>query len=327
MITKIIRRLKRFWYGLLVSNSLPMLAFALCNRSRVPVNPSYPPVLRERQEKGPRAPRHEPLVDPEWPHVPQVVFQTWKSRTQVPSNYDAWSRSFRHHNPRYECMIWDDLDNREFVAEQFPWFLPFYDRYPKEIFRADAVRYFFLYKFGGLYADMDTECLKPLDPILRTGDAIFGRMGVDKRFEHSIPNAMMASKRLHLIWLLAIALMIEGFRECNSPEEMARRGPETLTGPVLLKNTVDFYTRSTEQVVRNRAQWVIDQVCATNLAPRLSADVKILAPNVWYPVDWTNPFHQAFRRTLAANKMVLTAQQTARLFPDSYLVTYWSHSW
>ena len=251
MLSKIIRRAKRFWYGIQAPNSLPMLAFALCNRSRTPVNtPNQLAQPNREYPERPRAPRREPQLDPSWPHVPEVVFQTWKSRNQIPSNYDIWSRSFSRHNPRYDCMIWDDQDNREFITEHFPWFLPFYDQYPKEIFRADAVRYFFLYKFGGLYADMDTECLKPLDPVLRSGDAIVGRMGNDERFEHSIPNAMMAAKRHHLIWLLAIAMMIEKFRDCGAPEEMERRGPETLTGPILLKSTVDFYISAAESKVR-----------------------------------------------------------------------------
>ena len=320
--------LRRFWYGIQDPNSLPMLAFALRNRSHAHANPPDRAMQPHRDEiEAPRIPRHEPLFDPSWPHVPKVVFQTWKSRTQVPSNFSVWSKSFRQHNPQYDCIIWDDLDNREFMTEQFPWFLPFYDRYPKDIFRVDAVRYFFLYKFGGLYADMDTECLKALDPILELGDAIVGRMGTDKKHEHSIPNAMMAAKRRHLIWLLAVAIMIEKFWECGTPDEMARRGPETLTGPIVLKNTVDFYMVAPEPEVRKRAGWVIDQVSAAGLPPPLSGNVKILARELWYPVDWTNPFHEAFRQTLAAKKIVLNTEQTARLFPDSYLVTYWSHSW
>ena len=90
---------------------------------------------------------------------------------------------------------------------------------------------------------MDTECLKSLDPILGAGDVIVGRMGSDDTFEHSIPNAMMASKRQHLLWLLAIACAIEKIHECGSAAEMLQRGPERITGPILLKSTVDFYIR------------------------------------------------------------------------------------
>lgn len=327
MISRILRVLGRYWNGIQDPCTLPMLAFVLRNRSRAPAAPD-PQAGRTRAETpAVRSPRHEPDIDPACPHVPRIVYQTWKSRTDVPSNFAYWSASFRRHNPQYDCMIWDDLDNREFITRYFPWFLPFYDQYPKEIFRVDAVRYFFLYRFGGIYADMDTECLKPLDPLLNAGDAIVGRMGIDESFEHSIPNAMMASRPQHLLWLLAIANTIEKIRECGSAAEMLARGPERITGPILLKDTVDFYARESEATVRRRASWVIEQVSAAGMPPLLTGNVKVLAPALWFPVDWTNPFHQTFRQTLLSKKIVLDAQQAARVFPDSYLVTYWSHSW
>ena len=319
---------RRFWYGMMDPNSPSMWAFALRHRkkvSRVPPDPL--PAPPQTISEDPRSPRQEPVLQPSWPHVPRIIFQSWKSRTQIPSNFRTWSNSFKRYNPDYDCLVWDDHDNRDFIAEQFAWFLPFYDEYPKEIFRVDAVRFFFLYKFGGLYADMDTECLKRLDPVLEAGDVIVGRMGADKTFEHSIPNAMMAAKPRHLLWLLAITMCMEKFKECSTPEEMERRGPETLTGPILLKTCVDTFNSTSESEVRARASWVIDQVNLSDLPPLLAGNLEILPPKLWYPVDWTNPFHRPFRQTLADRRMVLTQEQTAKLFPDSYLVTYWSHSW
>ena len=62
--------------------------------------------------------------------------------------------------------------------------------------RVDAVRYFFLYHFGGLYVEMDAECLRPVAPLFQSGDVWLGRMGSNPAFAHSIPNAIMASRRL-----------------------------------------------------------------------------------------------------------------------------------
>jgi mannosyltransferase OCH1-like enzyme len=64
-------------------------------------------------------------------------------------------------NANFEHFLWDDFDNRQFIADYYPWFLAIYHAYPREIYRADAVRYFFMYQFGGVYLDMDTECLEP----------------------------------------------------------------------------------------------------------------------------------------------------------------------
>ena len=45
-------------------------------------------------------------------------------------------------------------------------FLPTYDGYTHYIQRVDAIRYFVLHKYGGIYFDFDIGCRKRLDPLL-----------------------------------------------------------------------------------------------------------------------------------------------------------------
>ena len=37
----------------------------------------------------------------------------------------------------------------------------------------DAVRPFLMHAFGGVYIDLDTECLQPVDPFLQEHDLVF----------------------------------------------------------------------------------------------------------------------------------------------------------
>src|SRR5256885_2573686 len=90
------------------------------------------------------------------------IFQTWKSRTALPDNFAYWRSTIIQNNPDFAFTLWDDNDNRNFIASYFPWFLPVYDKLPSEIYRVDCVRYFYLYVHGGFYIDLDTEGLKPL---------------------------------------------------------------------------------------------------------------------------------------------------------------------
>jgi inositol phosphorylceramide mannosyltransferase catalytic subunit len=257
--------------------------------------------------------------------IPHVIFQTWKSRVDIPINYRYWRKTFIDHNPGFDCVLWDDADNRAFITKNFGWFLPVYDRYPKEIFRADAIRPFFLLANGGFYADMDTECLAPLDRTLATGDVLLGRMGADPSFDHSIPNAIMASKPHELFWALVIAMMIE--RANDGAEAMRAGGPETYTGPILLKHAADFYRGETEARIRERAAPVIRELSDDMRSALHAGTIEILKPDAWYPVDWTNPFHRMLRRRLTTKRVVLAAKDAHELFPSSTLVTYWSHSW
>src|SRR5690606_28155640 len=111
-------------------------------------------------------------------------------------------------------------------------------------------RLFFLFRFGGLYADLDTECLRPLDPVLSGRQLVLGQMGEDLQFAHAIPNAMMASAPRQLFWLLAVSMAIERIRECTGSDDMRARGPEALTGPILLKDAYDYYVAAGEAAVR-----------------------------------------------------------------------------
>ena len=63
-------------------------------------------------------------------------------------------------------MLWTDAGSREFIAKYYLWFLDTFDNYTYPIQRADAIRYFVLYHFGGVYIDLDIGCLRPVDPLL-----------------------------------------------------------------------------------------------------------------------------------------------------------------
>lgn len=63
-------------------------------------------------------------------------------------------------------MLWTDAGSREFIANNYPWFLETFDGYTYPIQRADAIRYFVLHHYGGIYLDLDVGCLRPLDPLL-----------------------------------------------------------------------------------------------------------------------------------------------------------------
>jgi mannosyltransferase OCH1-like enzyme len=44
---------------------------------------------------------------------------------------------------------------RTFIATHYPWFLDTFNGYKYPIQRADSIRYFALYHYGGIYIDLD----------------------------------------------------------------------------------------------------------------------------------------------------------------------------
>jgi inositol phosphorylceramide mannosyltransferase catalytic subunit len=266
-----------------------------------------------------------PIVEPvdDGTQIPKIIFQTWKSHHEMPANYRYWRNSFILNNPDFRCFLWDDVDNLRFIESRFSWFLTRYQSYPREIFRADIVRLFFLYAYGGFYADMDSECLRPLDGMREMGDVLVGRMGRDHNFEHSIPNAIMASKSKQAFWLLAIAFAVDRLRRSQERNDVR---PEWLTGPVLLKDAVDFYVSHSQKEISD---------CISKLCPELLPDlarsdfgtIRILPPSVWYPVNWNNFIQTSFRNKMVRERGVLDSAKARRIFPRAFIVTYWSASW
>ena len=256
--------------------------------------------------------------------IPSIIFQTWKNRSDIPPAFLYWRSTFLAKNPKFQCLLWDDADNRQFIAEQFPWFLPVYDDFPAAICRADAVRPFFLFRYGGLYVDMDTECLLPLSTITFSGDVILGRMGTNVKFAGSIPNAIMGSKAFQLFWPLFITFMMEEAQAAKGTYP----GPGPITGSVVLREAAQFYQSMSEPKIRSRAQPVIDRL-PDEFRVRLQAGkLELLSPHVWYPIDWTNGVHQDLLRRFLRRRHVILRQVDSRLlFPESTLVTYWTHTW
>jgi mannosyltransferase OCH1-like enzyme len=266
----------------------------------------------------------EPTNDEE---ISKNVFQTWKSCTNIPSNYRYWRNTIIKNNPDYRCVLWDDDDNREFVAKKVPWFLPTYDRLPAAIYRADAIRPLYLFFYGGVYVDMDTECLRPLSTLIYSGDVILGQMGHDLNFEQSIPNAIMASKPFQLFWLLFIAMITEKVGSFEKDEDLRKVGPEWITGPAVLHEAFHIYRSETEQNVRIRARSVMEKL-PEHISTRIRAGhIDLLSPDTWYPLIHSNPVHQRLRRFLLDREILLTPAEACAMFPKASLVTYWTHSW
>ncbi|KAJ9102990.1 hypothetical protein QFC19_004547 [Naganishia cerealis] len=100
--------------------------------------------------------------------IPRIIHQTWKSDV-LPEKWRKIWMECREGMPDYEYMLWTDEQSRRFIAEHYPQFLSMFDGYEYPIQRADAIRYFILHHFGGIYMDLDIGCRRRLEPLI-SGD-------------------------------------------------------------------------------------------------------------------------------------------------------------
>ena len=105
--------------------------------------------------------------------IPRIIHQTWKT-ADLPADLAALQATCQAQHPDWQHRLWTDADNRALIAEHEPWFLPIYDGYLQPICRVDAARYFILKHHGGVYIDLDFECVRPLDAVLEGQAMVIG---------------------------------------------------------------------------------------------------------------------------------------------------------
>ena len=249
--------------------------------------------------------------------IPKKIFQTWKEKIVKNPVMKSWQDSWKNHNPDYDYALWDDEDNREFIKNNYPDFLPIFDGYDKNIKRADAIRYFYLYHYGGVYADLDFECLKNFDTLLDlpdNPDVVFGTLGrMDNPLLglHVIPNAIMLSKKNSDFFKLVINVL----KVIGNDDKL---GPEVATGPILLFICYSYYITKTKNMALIQSLYGKD--IFENCTPDFSSKTFVLEPKIFYPINWDNSEHKKYYERL-------NSESPEKIFPDSYAVTYWMHSW
>ena len=82
--------------------------------------------------------------------IPRILHQIWyQGEAQMPDKFRRFSQGWRANHPDWSFHLWNETTMRDFMAENYGWFLPVYDGYPFNIQRIDAVRYFILDTMGG----------------------------------------------------------------------------------------------------------------------------------------------------------------------------------
>jgi mannosyltransferase OCH1-like enzyme len=86
-------------------------------------------------------------------------------------------------NPEYEHRYMDDLQAGEFILKEYgqEWYDIFINL-PVGVMRGDLWRYMVVYKYGGVYTDLDTECLLPISTWIREDKDFIVCPETDKHF-------------------------------------------------------------------------------------------------------------------------------------------------
>ena len=106
--------------------------------------------------------------------IPKIIHQIWIGDS-VPEELRAFQESWKLFHSDWEYRLWTQDD------------IPYLDLYNADLIeqaqnpaeKADLLRYELLYRFGGVYIDMDEECLQPFDVLHYMYDFYIGIQPLD----------------------------------------------------------------------------------------------------------------------------------------------------
>ncbi|KAL1527193.1 hypothetical protein AB1Y20_015872 [Prymnesium parvum] len=163
------------------------------------------------------------------------LHQTWKDE-EPPRRLFArrWRQALRDANPGWDYRLWTDADNRKLIASRYPWFLRAYDRYATPIQRSDAARYFIAHAYGGVYADLDIECFRPFEPLVRPGVSLLLSYKQAHNFSRGACNSIFGSAAGHPFW----EVVFDVLRNRSAITPRGHNDVLFTTGPAVLREAV-----------------------------------------------------------------------------------------
>eukprot|EP00298_Acanthocystis_sp_HF-20_P003609 c13960_g1_i1.p1 GENE.c13960_g1_i1~~c13960_g1_i1.p1 ORF type:complete len:348 (+),score=59.96 c13960_g1_i1:97-1140(+) len=196
-------------------------------------------------------------IEPNVTRIPKRIHQIyfgWKKDDEASKNrMRDTAQSWKYYNPDWEYKLWNATESRNLIATEYEWFLTTYDSYKTPIQRIDAVRYFILFHYGGVYADLDISCAHKFDPLLQYEAILAPTDPV------GLSNDLMMSSQSHPFFLR----LIHRLQEYNRHYFIPYLTVLTSTGSIFIsleyceynqKNRINMFARG--MYTADKGKWV-----------------------------------------------------------------------
>uniref|UniRef100_A0A1I8FWN5 Glycosyltransferase family 32 protein n=1 Tax=Macrostomum lignano TaxID=282301 RepID=A0A1I8FWN5_9PLAT len=206
--------------------------------------------------------------------IPRILHQAFASE-MVYENYLPYINSCMALNPDWTYYLWRDSDAEALISSAYPEFLAKYKKYSDVLERADSIRYIVLHHFGGIYLDMDVQCVRPFFPALENFNSFLDQERIEQTnifwgWPFSVMNSAMGSAPGHPFFREVINEMLHKSQIGNA---------FATTGPAILTQVYKQYT-----------------------AVKPAVPVTLLEPNVMSPLMDGNKNWRSMCGSLAAAK-------------------------
>jgi len=176
--------------------------------------------------------------------IPKIIHQTWKN-TQIPDNWIDAQKSCKAIHSDYKYILWTHEDMDKFVKNEYPNFYKTYISYKYNIQRCDAFRYLVLYKYGGIYIDLDIVCKKSLNNFLHY-DIVLPLCSSDSNM---FTNGFLMIIPKHPFFKYCIDQLPNYINSYSYLGKFSH--VMNSTGPVFLTNMIKNYNKNSNMSIKN----------------------------------------------------------------------------
>ncbi len=150
--------------------------------------------------------------------IPKIIHQIWiQGYDNLPLRYQHQAKTWQKRNPSWEYRFWDEHSLKTLIRTHCSGLLPVYEAYEEVVPKSDIGRYVLLEAFGGLYVDIDTICVRPIDQyFLEPNKSLYVQVYDNplcpvelNSLSENLSNAFIACSPAHQIWRLVIRYIRE----------------------------------------------------------------------------------------------------------------------
>lgn len=198
--------------------------------------------------------------------IPKIIHQIWLG-SPVPDVFKKYSATWQEKHPGWQYKLWTDED-----VEKFPLYnRKYYDEATNYAVKSDILRWEIVYQIGGVYVDMDYECLQSLDEFHHKFDFYTALQPLDTQYVQ-LGAALFGATKGHPLLRHCIATIGDDWGKQGAP---AKSGPIHFThsffacaGTNGLRDIAFpasyFYPLGCQDTVLNYAQWLHDGAYAVH---------------------------------------------------------------
>ena len=157
--------------------------------------------------------------------IPKIIHQIWLGPNPLPPFYEKFARSGRKLNSDYEYRLWTDKDLEHISLQN----LRLFNSLSNYGAKSDVLRYEILNLYGGVYVDVDFECMKAIPSALLPFDFVGG---LQFSSVPEVGNAfLMAAPQSFIISSI--------ISQCSSPDHEGVFEIFKATGPFLVSKIIE----------------------------------------------------------------------------------------